>query len=176
MTLPSCCRLLVLVSLLASGCGGSDDPGDPAPPTAPTPQPPSSGVANISGNWSGTSDFQQNGVHSVSNTTATITQNDRNVEGTVRFTSPDFAGWQARFTGTVAGTSPDTQFVGTVTVESPSSTGTGVCTGQMTMAGRSISNSMRWEAPSFTMVSNVPTQPPHACRGQLFTPIWIFFR
>lgn len=168
--------LFLLASLAAAGCGDESDSGNPGSPTGPSNPPPASGVANISGSWNGTSDFQQNGVRYISNTTASITQNDRNVEGTIRFTSQGFTDWQARFSGTLAGTSPDTQFVGIVTVESASSTGTGICTGQMTMAGRSISNSMRWEAPSFTMASNVPTQPASACRGQFFTPVWIFFR
>jgi hypothetical protein len=170
------CRLLPLLAVFfMTGCGGgSDDPGTPTSPSPPPP--PASGVAVIAGEWSATSDFQQNGVRYISNMTASVVQTDRNVEGTFRFTSPGFTDWRGRFSGTLAGTSPDTQFVGNVTVEADSATGTGICTANVTMAGRSVSNSMRWEAPSFTMTSNVPTQPPHACRGQLFTPLWIFFR
>jgi hypothetical protein len=169
---------LLLPVLLSLSCGGGDDGGSSTTtPMSPTPTtPPPSGVATISGNWNGTSDFQQNGIRRVSNTTATITQNDRAVEGTVIFTSPGWEGWRANLTGTLAGTSPDTQFVGTVTVQSPSSTGTGICLGNVSMAGRSVSSGMRWEAPVLTMTSDVPSQPASACRGNLYTLVWIFFR
>ena len=92
------------------------------------------------------------------------------------FTSPGWEGWRANFSGTLAGTSPDTQFVGNVTMTAPSNTGTGQCVGEVTMAGRSIASSMRWEAPSITLSPDVPTQPASACRGTVFTPVWIFFR
>jgi hypothetical protein len=170
--------VLVCAAVLAVSCGGggnNDDSG--SSPTAPTqPAPPPSGVASVAGSWNATSDFQQNGIRYVSNATATITQSDRSVEGTVRFTSPGWEGWVATFSGTLAGTAPDTQFVGTVMVQSPSSTGTGVCQGEVTMAGPSVGNRMRWEAPSLTLSSNVPTQPASACRGTVFTLVWIFFR
>jgi hypothetical protein len=168
--------LLVLV-LLSVSCGEGNDRGGASPNSAsPTPVPPVSGVASIAGDWNATSDFQQNGIRYISNTTATITQNDRAVQGTVRFTSPGWEGWQATFSGTLAGPSTDTQFVGNVRVQSPSSTGTGTCVGEVTMAGRSVSSSMRWEAPTLTLSSDVPTQPASACRGTVFTLVWIFFR
>lgn len=170
--------VLLLPVLLSLSCGGSDSGGStPTTPTSSTPTtPPASGVATIAGDWNGTSDFQQNGIRYISNTTATITQNDRAVQGSVVFTSPGWEGWRANLSGTLAGTSPDTQFVGNVTVQSPSSTGTGLCVGQVTMAGRSVASGMRWEAPMLTMSSDVPTQPASACRGDLFTLVWIFFR
>jgi hypothetical protein len=167
--------LPVLALLFVAGCGGSDNENSsPAGPSA-TPPPPS-GVAVVSGEWNATAGFQQNGVTYISNMTASVTQTDRNVDGTFRFTSPGFSDWRGRFTGTLAGTSPDTQFVGTLTMQADPSTGTGLCRSSVVVAGRSISNSMRWEAESFTMVNDVPTQPASSCRGQFFTPVWIFFR
>lgn len=171
---------VLLLPLLVSSCGGGGNGGSSPTPTAPTSTapntPPASGVATISGNWNGTSDFQQNGIRYISNTTAAITQNDRAVQGSVVFTSPGWEGWRANLSGTLAGTAPDTQFVGNVTVQSPSSTGTGICVGEVTMAGRSVSSAMRWEAPMMTMSSDVPSQPASACRGNLYTLVWIFFR
>ncbi len=167
--------------LTVSGCGDSDKilAGSSAPTgtTLTTPSnPPPSGVAIITGPWSGTSDFQQNGIRYISNFTGDITQIDRHVEGTVRFTSPGWEEWVGRFNGTLAGTQPDTQFVGTLTLQSNSATGTGICSGQTIMAGPSRARSMRWEAPHITLSSNVSSQPPSACRGQVFAIIWIFFR
>lgn len=130
----------------------------------------------IAGNWNGTSDFQQGGVRFISNTVATIGQNDRNVTGNIRFTSAGWEGWQANFSGTLAGTAPDTQFVGNIVLQAPSSTGTGVCSASFTMAGPSIGTSMRWETPVILMTNNVSTQPINSCRGQLLTLVWIFFR
>lgn len=173
------CLAVLLIALLAGGCAGSDDDGGSTPPPAasptPTPPPPS-GVASVAGNWNGTSDFQQSGVRFISNTRATLTQNDRTVQGSVTFTSPGWEGWRGTVLGTVAGTAPDTQFIGNVTVQSNSTTGTGICTGDVTMVGPSISTFMRWEAPTLTISSNVPTQPPNACRGTVFTVVWIFNR
>jgi hypothetical protein len=169
------CGLLVVALTFVAGCGDEDPGSTPAPPTAPTPPPPS-GVAVISGNWTGASSFQQNGIFYNSNTTATLTQNDRAIAGTIRFTSSGWESWRADVSGTVAGTSPDTQFVGTITVQSNSTTGTGICTGNVVMAGRSIANSMRWEAQQLTLSSNVPTQPASACMGTVFTPVLTFTR
>jgi hypothetical protein len=171
------CGALLFVTFLAIGCGGGDDPSTPAGPSSPAPTPPPpSGVAVISGTWSGTSDFQQNGTRYVSNFTATIGQNDRTIQGNIRFTSAGWENWQATISGTVAGTSPDTQFVGTIDMQAPSRTGTGICTAQVTMAGPSLAASMRWEAPRMFFTNNVPTQPLNACMGEVFTPVWIFFR
>lgn len=169
---------LIVALLIVAGCSGGNgnEGGDPSTPTAPTGPPPPSGVALIAGNWTGTSDFQQNGIRFIANTTATFTQNDRGIAGTVRFTSPGWEGWQATVAGTLAGTAPDTQFVGNVVLQSPSATGTGVCNGQMTMAGPSVATSMRWEAPTLTMSPNVTTQPASACQGTVFTVVWIFTR
>lgn len=167
--------LPLLAVLFVAGCGsGSEDPGTPTSPTSPT-GPPPSGVALVSGEWSGNAGFQQNGVTYINGMTASVTQSDRNVEGTFRFTS-GFTDWRGQFTGTLAGTSPDTQFVGTLTMQASASTGTGMCRATVVVAGRSVSSSMRWEAESFTMTNEVPTQPASSCRGQFFTPVWIFFR
>lgn len=167
--------LPLLAVLFVAGCGGgSEDPGSPTSPTSPTP-PPASGVAVVSGEWSGTSGFQQSGVTYINNMTASVTQSDRTIEGTFRFTS-GLTDWRGQFTGTLAGTSPDTQFVGTLTMQANPSTGTGMCRSTVVVAGRSVSNSMRWEAESFTMMNEVSTQPASSCRGQFFTPVWNFFR
>jgi len=167
---------LFVMLLLATGCG-KDDSGS-SNPTAPgnTPSnPPASGVALVSGNWTGTSDFQQGGVHYVSNFTATVTQFDRNIEGTIRFTSPGWEGWTATFTGQVAGTNPDSQFTGNITMTTPTSSGTGTCGGQTVMAGKSINTSMRWESLSMNLVTN-GSSSGGTCRGEILTLVWIFGR
>jgi len=162
------------VLLFACACGSESTTDSPTTPSDTTPPP--SGVASIAGSWNATSDFQQNGTRYISNMTATLTQNDRTVEGTFRFTSAGWQDWNGRISGVLVGNQGETQFAGTVLVESNSFTGTGICTGQMSLQGRVTSSSMRWEGPSFTMRSNVASQPASACRGELFTPVWIFFR
>ena len=94
--------------------------------TAPAPL---SGVANISGTWTGTSDWEQRGAHSISGVTLSIDQDDRIVTGTLAFTSPAYQGWSGTITGTLAGTAPDTQFVGTIDLHAPASAGGGECRG-----------------------------------------------
>ena len=181
MTQFSAARVLVILMtcVLAAGCGKDDDNGS-SNPTGPgnTPSnPPASGVALIAGNWTGTSDFQQGGTHFVSNIAATVTQFDRQVQGNIRFTSPGWEAWSATFTGQVAGTSPDSQFTGNITLTAPSTTGTGTCTGQTVMAGKSINTLMRWEAPSMNIVTTGSTSnPAGGCRGEVFTLVWIFGR
>jgi hypothetical protein len=163
--------LAVASVLLAAACGGTDSAGSAnvAAPSGTTPvaasPAPTSGVANISGDWSGRFGLEQRNVKEFSNVTTTITQNDRSVQGTLRFTTPGWERWSATFSGTLAGTVPDTQFVGTFTVQAPSSTGTGVCLAQNTFAGASTTKVMHWEAPSLTFAPNVATQPANACRG-----------
>jgi hypothetical protein len=174
----SASRLLALFAmlLLATGCGKDDNGSNPTGPGNTPSNPPPSGVALISGNWTGTSDFQQGGVRFVSNLTATVTQFDRNVEGNIRFTSPGWEGWNATFTGQVAGTNPDSQFTGNITLTTPTTTGTGTCSGQTVMAGKSVNTVMRWESLSMTLVPNGSGAASGACRGELLTLVWIFGR
>jgi hypothetical protein len=149
-------------------CSGGEKTGGTAGPTGPggpTDPAPPSGVANISGNWSGTSDWEQNNVHSNSNVAMTVSQSDRNVSGTLAYTSAGFQGWGGTISGTAAGTSPDTQFVGTIELHAPPTTGT--CIGSAIFAGRSVATSLRWDTASLTITSNTAGQPADACRGLL---------
>lgn len=156
--------LLPLVAVAACSADGEGSPTAPSGPTSPTPP---SGVANVSGSWSGTSDWEQNNVHSISNATVSITQNDRTLTGTLTYTSSTYQGWGGTISGTVAGTSPDTQFVGTIELRAPPTTGTGTCIGTAIFAGRSVTNSLRWETSQLNIASNTPDQPASACRGVL---------
>ena len=172
---------LLLTSVLVVACsdepgGGAGTPTAPTSTPGPTAPPPPSGVANISGSWVGAFGFQQNGIQSNPDLIATISQNDRTVSGAIQLTTPGWAGWRASINGLLAGNRTDTQFVGTIEMTTPSSTGTGICSGQATFAGKSVSNSIRWDAQSITLVSNVSTQPTYACRGTLLLPAWILFR
>src|SRR5262245_9654208 len=171
---------VVMLALLACSCGNDDSDGGSGSPTAPTgntpSNPPASGVALVAGNWTGTSDFQQGGVRFVSNFTATVTQFDRQTEGTIRFTRPGWEGWVATFTGQIAGTNPDSQFTGNITLTTPTTTGTGTCTGQTVMAGRAINTVMRWESLSMNLVPNGSGAPAGSCRGEILTLVWIFGR
>lgn len=169
--------LALLIALGAAGCGDDDSDGSSTPtgPGNTTSNPPPSGAALVAGNWTGTSDFQQGGVFYVSNVTMRVTQFDRRVEGNFSFTSPGYLGWGGTFTGQLAGTGSDTQFAGTITLVTPTSTGTGTCIGETVMAGRSSSTVMRWESPSMNLVLNGPT-PGEGCRGQVLTLVWIFGR
>jgi hypothetical protein len=175
--LPRLC-VPIVIAIAVAGCGDDDSNGGSSTPTGPgntTSNPPPSGAALISGNWNGTSDFQQGGVRYISNVTMQVTQFDRRVEGNFTFTSPEYSGWGGTFTGQLTGTGSETQFAGTITLTMPTSTGTGTCIGQTVMSGRSSSTVMRWESPSMDLVPNGPT-PGEGCRGRVLTLVWIFGR
>ena len=138
--------------------------------TAPAPL---SGVANISGTWTGTSDWEQRGVHSISGVTLSIDQDDRIVTGTLAFTSPAYQEWSGTIAGTLAGTAPDTQFVGTIDLHAPASAGRGDCRGTAVFAGRSASTSLRWDTSSVTIAPSRSGLPASACRGALRSVVLI---
>lgn len=164
----------VLVLAVATACDDSGTPSAPTPVvTAPTPP---SGVTNISGNWSnGQFVFQQGGVPTSAPIAVTITQNDRAVNGTVRFTSPAWSSWRATFSGALAGTSQESQFIGTFSVQSESAT-SGTCTGEAVFSGRSTPGAMHWEALSLNMVQSGSGQASPGCRGQMLTVAWSLLR
>ena len=138
--------------------------GSPGVQTASAPP---SGVANVSGTWSGTSDWDQHGVHSISGVTVALDQDDRTVTGTVAFTSPAYQEWSGTITGTLAGTSPDTQFVGTIDLHAPLSAGGGDCRVRAVFAGPSASSSLRWDTSQVIIAPSRSGLPASACRGAL---------
>jgi hypothetical protein len=161
----------ILLVVAASACGD----GDSDSPTGPTSDPPPSGVANISGSWNGTSDFEQaNNQHLITNISVTVTQTDRSVGGTVTFTASGWQGWRGTFNGNLTGPI-DTEFLGTISLQSEPTTGTGVCTGQMAMNGRVTSRNMRWDSATLTMSPSTPSQQS-ACLGTVRNIAWIFNR
>jgi hypothetical protein len=144
--------------------------GSPAVQTASAPL---SGVANISGTWTGTSAWEQHGVHSISAMSVTLDQDDRAVTGTLAFTSPAYQEWSGTITGTLAGTPPDTQFVGTIDLHAPASAGRGDCRGTAVFAGRSASTSLRWDTSRMTIAPSRSGLPTSACRGALRSVVLI---
>ena len=177
MSLVSTPRRLVVAIVLAllpivAVTAGSGSPAVPHGPTAPTPP---SGVANISGHWTGTSAWAQNDIHAISNVTIALDQNDRLVTGTLAWGAPAFEGWRGTITGTVAGTSPDTQFVGTIELVAPVATGSGTCRGSAVFSGRSASQSLRWDTTQLT-IANADGEPASACRGLLRNVVLILGR
>jgi hypothetical protein len=141
--------------------------------TAPSPP---SGVANISGTWTGTSDWEQRGVHAISGVTLSIDQDDRIVTGTLAFTSPAYQAWSGTITGTLAGTAPDTQFVGTIDLHAPASAGGGACRGTAVFAGRSVATSLRWDTSRVTIGPGRAGVAASACRGALHSVVLITAR
>lgn len=169
MSLVSTPRRLVVAIILAllpivAVTAGSGSPTTPSGPTAPTPP---SGVANISGHWTGTSTWAEHDVHAIGSVTIALDQKDRGVTGTLAWESPAYEGWSGTITGTVAGTSPDTQFVGTIELLAPAAADRGDCTASAVFSGRSASNSLRWDTTQVNIVSNADGQPASACRGLL---------
>ena len=138
--------------------------GSPAVETASSPP---SGVADISGTWTGTSDWEQHDVHAISGVTVSIDQDDRTINGTVSFTSPAYQRWSGRISGTLAGISPDTQFVGTIELHAPASSGRGDCRGTAVFAGRSVATSLRWDTTRLTIAPGREGLAASACRGAL---------
>jgi hypothetical protein len=161
---------IVVLALLplatVAACSSDDDSWPIGPGGAASPTPPS-GVANVSGNWSGTSDWEQTDVHTIATVAMAIEQQDRAVTGTLTFTSTAYRGWSGTIEGTVAGRAPDTQFVGTIEVRSPATTGSGACIGSAVFSGRSVSDSLRWDTTQLTVASNTDGQRASACRGAL---------
>ena len=172
-------RVLLVALLLVAGCGDSDDnggggSGNPAGPSPTTPPP--SGVVSLAGNWSGTSDFQQNGGLLPRTLSATIRQTDRTIEGTILFTGSGWSGWTATFTGQLSGTSPASQFFGNVTVNAAPLSGGGTCIGQMTMSGETRTNTLRWESPILNLVPSGTAAGSTVCMGNVLTIVWILGR
>ena len=168
--------LAVAMSLVcAAGCGGGgeDSTGLPTSPSSPS-SPPASGVPLVLGEWTGTSDFEQaNNNHLITTLSLTVTsQNDQNIEGSVRFTASGWESWRGTFTGTLSG-AVDPEFVGTIRLQSEPTTGSGQCIGQMTMSGRTTTRTMRWDSPMLTMSPTVASQAP-ACLGTVRNVAWIF--
>ena len=138
--------------------------GSPAVQTASTPP---SRVADISGTWMGTSDWEQHGVHAISPVTVAIDQDDRTVLGILAFTAPAYRRWSGTISGTLAGESPDTQFVGTIELHAPASAGGGDCRGTAVFAGRSVATSLRWDTSRLTIAPDGDGMAASACRGAL---------
>jgi hypothetical protein len=87
-----------------------------------------------------------------------------------------YEGWSGTIDGTVAGTWPDTQFVGTVDLIAPAATGRGACAGRAVFSGRSASNSLRWETTRLTIAPDADGHPVSACRGLLRNVVLILGR
>ena len=148
--------VLALLPLAGLAAGSTEVETSPAP---------ASGVADISGGWRGTSNWERNTVHAMSSVSMAIAQDDRQVTGTLTFGSPAYQGWSGTFSGTVAGTAPDTQFVGTIDVRAVGDDAT--CTGSAVVSGRSVSGSLRWETSRLQLTFDADGEPAAACRRVL---------
>jgi hypothetical protein len=171
-------RALILLAALVCvcGCGKDDNGGSSDPGGGPSPTPPPSGVVSLAGNWTGTSDFQQNGQRYISRLSVQIRQTDRTVEGNILFTDPGWSGWTATFTGQLSGNSPESQFFGSVMVNGAPVSGGGNCSGQMQMSGVTRSNTLRWEAPILTLRPTGTAAGSTVCMGDVLTVVWILGR
>lgn len=169
-------RLLLAALVFVCGCSNDDDGGGSGNPGGPSNTPPPSGVVSVAGNWTGSSDFQQNGQRYISTLSATFRQTDRNVEGNITFTGPGWSGWTATFTGQLSGNSPESQFFGNVTVNAAPQSGGGTCTGTMQMSGVTRANTLRWEAPILTMRPTGTNAGGTVCLGDVLTVIWVLGR
>jgi hypothetical protein len=158
--------VLALLPLAAMAAGTSDGKASPVP---------ASGVANISGDWRGTSNWEHRTVHAISAVTMAIGQDDRAVTGTLAFASPAYQGWSGTISGTVAGTSPDTQFVGTIELRAAPAAGA-TCTGSAVFSGRSVAHSLRWETSQLRIAFDTDGEPDAACRGLLRNVVLILAR
>jgi len=168
---------LLLLAVLMFVCGCSDeDGGGSGNPGGPSPTPPPSGVVSLAGNWTGTSDFQQNGRFNPARVTATIRQTDRSVEGNVLYTEPGWSGWQATFTGQLSGNSPESQFFGNITIQAAPVSGGGTCTGTVQMSGMTRANTLRWEAPTLNIRPTGTNAGATVCHGDVFTLVWALGR
>jgi hypothetical protein len=147
---------LALLPLAGLAAGSTEVETSPAP---------ASGVADISGGWRGTSNWERNTVHAMSRVSMAIAQDDQRVTGTLAFESPAYQEWSGTFTGAVAGTAPDTQFVGTLDMHAV--VGGTICTGTAVVSGRSVSGSLRWETSQLRLPFDADGEAVAACRGVL---------
>ena len=164
-------RLLLAALVFVGGCGKDD--GGSNNPGGPSNTPPPSGVVSVAGNWRGTSDFQQNGMRYISDLSVSMQQSDRNVTGTVSFTSSGWSGWTATFSGQLSGNSPESQFLGNFTVNAAPQSGGGTCQGTMTMNGATRANTLRWESPIMSIKPTGSTANSTVCLGDVLTIVWI---
>ena len=156
--------VLVLLPLLAVAARTADGESSADWLGGPTGRRPPSGVANISGAWTGTSRWQEPDADTTTSVTMSIEQHDRTVTGTVAYTSAAYQEWSGTISGIVAGTAPDTQFVGTIELQAPPAAGTGTCSGTAVFSGRSVSNALRWDTSQLTVTPNTRAA---ACRERL---------
>jgi hypothetical protein len=89
---------------------------------------------------------------------------------------PGWSGWTASFNGQLSGNSPESQFFGNVTVTGTPQSGGGTCTGQMQISGATRANTLRWEAPTMTLVPTGTPAGATVCLGDVRTIVWIFGR
>ena len=125
-------RLIVLVALLAAGCGSDT-------PAAPTPPPP----ASVAGTWSGTIQYTQSSTGTSLHVQAialSLTQAGSAVNGTYAAES---------FNGTVSGTTTPSSFSGSMTFNATTLGGT-PCTGTLAVSGGAGGNTMTWTSPAVT--------------------------
>jgi len=176
---------LVLVGILAVGCGGgSGSPSAPSPtpqppattPTPnPTPQPtPQPALAQIGGAWNGSHEFQQQGRRLFGRVAVTFDQSDRTVRGSWLFTDgagsagPSFNAWHGEITGTLSlDVNGATHFAGTATIVAEISSGTGACHGRVTLEGTATAASLRIDGPNVTFFD---------CSGSIGGFVWILTR
>jgi hypothetical protein len=156
---------LLIVAVAASTADGDASPMALTPP---------SGVADISGPWSGTSDWERNTIHATGHVTMSIDQDDRTVTGTLAYRSPAHREWSGTISGTVAGAAPDTQFVGTIELRTPAASGS--CVGRGTFSGRSVEDALRWETSQLRIASNAEGQFTASCRELLRNVVLIMTR
>jgi hypothetical protein len=104
-----------------------------------------------------------------------MTQNDRQLQGNITFTSQGYAGWVGTFTGQLSGDSPTSQFFGNATLTSPATSGPGNCTASAVFSGQTQRNTLRWESPTMRFVP-IGTTPGSGCMGDVFTIVWVLGR
>ncbi len=136
---------LVMLGVAVMACG------DKKSPVAPTPPRP----ASVSGDWSGTFEYQQGSRTGLSQAVVvTLAQTNTTVSG-------NFVIVGLTASGSISGTVDSTSFTGTVQITVPA-TGGGLCNGSGALAGpapaTSLVQTLRWTGPGFltTDCGNMP--------------------
>src|SRR5262249_13799133 len=125
---------VLLLGLCVTGCG-SDNPAAPSP-------------ANVAGNWSGTFQYSNNTGSYIVAIAMNLTQAGSSVNGTWSNATRD---------GTVSGSTTPSNFSGTFTYHTTSTTG-GTCTGTFAASGDAGSTTMNWTSPTVTENCTNPPQ------------------
>ena len=140
----------------------------PAPAPAPTPTPAPPAIPQLGGVWSGTHEYQFDGMRGLIPITLTLTQSNRSLSGTWR-SATALSEENGDFTGTIVGEGSTASVTGTVNIVADTARGVGRCRARATVSSENqvSATSLRLRGPNIEILD---------CAGNIGGLIWILRR